>query len=102
MLLKGRPDTARLFGLKDHAIAFGRNIANKAMYAYNTGRYAAHTIDYGVSLLKRLHKNLAPALANSSPEAAQMAKKAFSTYDALKGAVQAADSAGRQAAGAFY
>jgi len=70
--------------------------------AYESGRYIAHTIDAGVSLLKRLHKNLAPAHANSSPEAAQMAKKAFSTYDAVKGAVQQADVAGRQVAGAFY
>jgi hypothetical protein len=63
--------------------------------AHNTGRYVASTIDHGGSLPNRLHKNLEPAPANTSPEAAQIAKKAVSTDDTVKGAVEKADMAGR-------
>jgi len=74
---------------------FSLECFSKLKDTHNTGRYVACTIDHGGLLPNRLHKNLEPAPANTSPEAAQITRKAVSTDDAVKGAVEKADIAGR-------
>jgi len=98
MHLKHRGTQTRYFNVKDHAIAFGRNLAAKAVHAYNTGKHVANTIDRGYHMIKRLHAGFEKSLEKGTPEMNALAKKAFSGYEAVRTAVQDVDTAGQKLA----
>ena len=101
MFHKGVSLQARVFGFKNQAIGMGRNLYSKAQMYYHTGKHIAHAIDRGYSVFKKIHTSMAPALANASPELAQVTKKAMTSYEATRAAVMNADQVGQRIGGAM-
>ena len=96
MFRKGPSLQRRLLTFQQNAVGFGRNLFNQASQAYGLGRHMASTFDRGCQTFKKIHGTMAPALAEASPELAEMTKKAMGSYEATRDAVMNANTAGER------
>ena len=53
IIQKGASVSARMFGIKDRAMAMGRTLYNKAQVYYQTGKHFAHAFDRGYHAFKK-------------------------------------------------
>ena len=88
----------RMFDLKRHAMATGRNLMGKLQHAYHTGKHIANAVDKGYQLFQKIHSAVQPQLADS-PGIAKAAKQVMGGYEATRKAVMGADALGQKVAG---
>ena len=100
MFHKGVSMQTRMFDLKRHALAAGRNLMGKLDYAYTTGRHFANVVDRGYHMFKKIHSVVQPALTDQAPGLAKAAKQVMGSYESTRKAVMGADALGQRIAGA--
>ena len=96
MLHKGVNFQARMLSVQNQAHGMARNFTGNMNHVYHAGRNIAGYIDRVYGQIKRLHDNHAKAIANASPELAQVAKKAMDRYEVIRKAVMGSNEAGER------
>jgi len=99
MFHKGVSLQTRMFDLKRHALAAGRNLMGKLDYAYHTGKHVLNAVDRGYHMFKRIHSAVQPALMDQAPSVAKATKQVMGSYEATRKAVMGVDALGQKVAG---